>query len=322
MNTGFSNTVPADETGIARAAEILRSGGLVAFPTETVYGLGVDATNDRAVASIFEAKGRPRFNPLIVHVPGMAEAERLVVFSALALKLTEHFWPGPLTLVLPRRPDAKLSLLVSAGLDTVAVRAPANGTARKLLAAAGMPLAAPSANRSGHVSPTRAEHVAEDFRDRIDLILDGGAAAHGLESTVIGFENERPVLLRAGAIAREEIERVIGELGAPRHDRISSPGQLNSHYAPTTPLRLNARDVHAGEALLAFGEAELKGAATTRNLSRTGNLREAAANLFSMLRELDHANASAIAVMPIPNEGLGEAINDRLRRAAASRDDA
>lgn len=320
METETSNIVPADEAGIVRAAKILRGGGPVAFPTETVYGLGADATTNRAVASIFEAKGRPRFNPLIVHVPGMPEANRLVTFSGVALALTEHFWPGPLTLVLPRKPDAKLSLLVSAGLDTVAVRAPASEIARELLAAAGVPLAAPSANRSGRVSPTRAEHVAEDFGNRVDLILDGGPTAHGLESTVIGFEDGRPVLLRAGAIAREEIERVTGTLDTPSNTRISSPGQLRSHYAPHTPLRLNAQDVHACEALLALGPHELTGAAITRNLSRAGDMREAAANLFAMLRELDRAGAHAIAVMVIPNKGLGEAINDRLARAAAPRD--
>jgi L-threonylcarbamoyladenylate synthase len=322
MESAFSNIVAADDSGIARAAEILRGGGLVAFPTETVYGLGADATNDRAVAGIFEAKGRPRFNPLIVHVPGMVEAERLVVFSPFALKLTEHFWPGPLTLVLPRKADAELSLLVSAGLDTVGVRAPANPVARTLLAAAGVPLAAPSANRSGRVSPTRAEHVAEDFGGGIDLILDGGPTAYGLESTVIGFDDGRPVLLRAGAIAREDIERVAGTLAAPTDTRISSPGQLKSHYAPKSPLRLNVHEVRAGEALLAFGSAELQGAAVTRNLSRAGDLKEAAANLFACLRELDRANATAIAVMPIPHEGLGEAMNDRLQRAAAPRGEA
>jgi L-threonylcarbamoyladenylate synthase len=317
MSATLANLRTADATAIARAAEIIRAGGLVAFPTETVYGLGADATNDRAVASIFAAKGRPQFNPLIVHVPNIAAAEAIVEFSPLARKLAEAFWPGALTLVLPRR-DTKLSLLVSAGLDTVAVRAPSGNVAQKLLQAAGVPIAAPSANVSGRVSSTLAAHVAEEFGESVDLILDDGAAALGLESTVIGFDGDGPVLLRLGAIAREDIEKIAGPLAAPGA-KISSPGQLVNHYAPRTALRLNARDVKPGEALLAFGAHVPEGARVTSNLSSTGDVKEAAANLFAMLRELDAGGAEGIAVMPVPEKGLGEAINDRLRRAAAPR---
>jgi len=318
VTTTAANLRPADAHGIARAAEILLGGGLVAFPTETVYGLGADATNDRAVASIFEAKGRPKFNPLIIHVPGVAEAERLVAFTPLARRLAESFWPGPLTIVLRRKPDSPVSLLASAGLDTIAVRSPAHPVARELLISAGRPLAAPSANRSGRVSPTTARHVADDFGERVDLILDGGATTLGLESTVIGFERDRAILLRPGAIAREDIEMITGPLSSTS-GAISAPGQLRSHYAPRARLRLNAADVEAGEALLAFGPDVPAGARTVRNLSKTGDLTEAAANLFAMLRELDASGTARIAVMPIPNEGLGEAINDRLARAAAPR---
>ncbi|HEY2032079.1 MAG TPA: L-threonylcarbamoyladenylate synthase [Rhizomicrobium sp.] len=317
MNTSLPNLRTADAAAIARAGEIIRAGGLVAFPTETVYGLGADATNDRAVASIFAAKGRPQFNPLIVHIPDIAAAEAIVEFSPLARKLAEAFWPGALTLVLLRK-QTKLSLLVSAGLDTVAVRAPSGSVAQKLLRAAGIPIAAPSANVSGRISPTLAAHVAEEFGESVDLILDDGAAALGLESTVIGFDDGKPVLLRLGAIAREDIEKIAGPLAMPGA-KISSPGQLINHYAPRAALRLNAREVKPGEALLAFGAPVPEGARVTSNLSATGDVKEAAANLFAMLRELDASGADAIAVMPIPEKGLGEAINDRLRRAAAPR---
>lgn len=317
MQTVLSNLRVADTAAITRAGEIIRAGGLVAFPTETVYGLGADATNDRAVASIFAAKGRPQFNPLIVHVPDIAAAEAEVEFNPLARKLAQAFWPGALTLVLPRK-DSKLSLLVSAGLDTVAVRAPSGAVAQKLLRAAGRPIAAPSANISGRVSPTLASHVAQEFGETVDLILDDGAATLGLESTVIGFDDGKPVLLRLGAIVREDIERIAGPL-AQAGERISSPGQLINHYAPRARLRLNAREVKSGEALLAFGPHVPEGARMIGNLSPTGDVKEAAANLFAMLRELDANGAEAIAVMPIPESGLGEAINDRLRRAAAPR---
>ncbi len=308
----------ADTAAIADGADALRRGRLVAFPTETVYGLGADAGNDRAVAAIFAAKGRPQFNPLIVHVLGLAEAEILAEFTPLARRLAEAFWPGALTLVLPRRRDARLSLLVSAGLDTVALRAPSNAVARALLKAAGCAIAAPSANRSGSVSPTTAAHVAESLGGRVDVILDGGPAALGIESTVIGFDGDLPVLLRPGAVTREAIEKIAGPL-SHAGEKIASPGMLASHYAPHAPMRLNARKVSADEALLAFGPAVPQGAKITANLSPSGDLTEAAANLFAMLRELDTRGARRIAVMPIPVHGLGEAINDRLARAAAPR---
>ncbi|MGN6515765.1 MAG: L-threonylcarbamoyladenylate synthase [Rhizomicrobium sp.] len=317
MTSSLSNLRVADTAAIVRAGEIIRAGGLVAFPTETVYGLGADATNDRAVASIFAAKGRPQFNPLIVHVPDIGAAEAEVEFNPLARTLAKTFWPGPLTLVLPRK-DRKLSLLVSAGLDTVAVRSPSGAVAQKLLKAAGRPVAAPSANVSGRVSPTLASHVAQEFGETIDLILDDGAATLGLESTVIGFDSGKPVLLRLGALTREEVERVAGPL-AQAGEKVSSPGQLINHYAPRARLRLNAKDVNPGEALLAFGPHVPEGVRMIGNLSPSGDMKEAAANLFAMLRELDASGADVIAVMPIPQQGLGEAINDRLRRAAAPR---
>jgi L-threonylcarbamoyladenylate synthase len=265
------------------------------------------------VAAIFAAKGRPRFNPLIVHVADAAEAERHAVFSGAARKLAENFWPGALTLVLPRRPGTPLSDLVSAGLDTVALRIPAHPVAAALLREAGLPVAAPSANPSGRVSATTAAHVAEGLVAQVDFVLDGGPAPLGLESTVIGFDLAGPVLLRPGAITREAIEAVIGPL-AKADAVIRSPGQLESHYAPHAVLRLEARDKKAGEVLLGFGPSPQ----ATLNLSPEGDLREAAANLFAMLRALDKT-AKCIAVMPIPETGLGEAINDRLRRAAAPR---
>ncbi len=286
----------------------------MAFPTETVYGLGADATNGEAVAAIFAAKRRPRFNPLIVHVRDRAQAEDHAEFSLEARALADAFWPGAVTLVLPRRADSALSLLVSAGLDTVALRAPSHALARQLIAETGKPIAAPSANASGRVSPTTAAHVAEELGDAVDMILDGGPSRLGIESTVIGFEDGKPVLLRPGAVAREEIERVTGPLGTPSSAKIASPGQLESHYAPRAQLRLNVRAPEPGESLLAFGA--MPGAT---NLSPGGDLKEAAANLFAMLRRLDASGAARIAVAPIPEHGLGEAINDRLRRAAAPR---
>ncbi len=307
-----ATVTPADAKTLARAGALLRQGRLVAFPTETVYGLGADATNGEAVAAIFAAKGRPRINPLIVHVPGLAEASLHGIFPDAARRLAETFWPGPLTLVVPRQPGSPLSLLVSAGLDTVALRAPAHAAARALLEAAGRPIAAPSANVSGRISPTTAAHVAEGLGDKVAMILDGGQTPLGLESTVIGFASERPVLLRPGATAREDIEAVVGPLAAP-DGKIRSPGQLQSHYAPRAAVRLNALNVGAEELLLGFGAVE-----AALNLSPRGDLKEAAANLFAMLRALDK-RGKAIAVSPIPATGLGEAINDRLRRAAAPR---
>lgn len=313
MDRLIDKAAPADAAAIHRAARLLRDGALVAFPTETVYGLGADATNGTAVAGIFAAKGRPRFNPLIVHLTGLAEAERHAIFTDVAHRLAQKFWPGALTLVLPRRANTPLSELVSAGLGTVALRVPAHPVAAALLREAGVPIAAPSANPSGKVSATTAAHVAEGLGDKVDFILDGGPTQLGLESTVIGFDKDRAVLLRPGAIARSEIEGITGPL-LQAGGAIQSPGQLQSHYAPRAPLRLNARRAEGDEALLGFGPSQ----DATLNLSPSGDLKEAAANLFAMLRALDK-HAARIAVMPIPEPGLGEAINDRLRRAAASR---
>ncbi|MGP1397924.1 MAG: L-threonylcarbamoyladenylate synthase [Inquilinaceae bacterium] len=306
--------------GIARAAEALREGRLVAFPTETVYGLGADATDDRAVAALFEAKGRPRFNPLIVHVADAAEAETLVRFDDRAHLLAETLWPGPLTLVLPRLPACPVGLLASAGLDSLAVRVPAHPTARRLLAETGGPVAAPSANRSGAVSPTTPQHVAESLGGRVAMILAGGRCAVGLESTVLDLTGKDPVLLRPGAVTRETLEGLIGPIRRPDADDPAapkSPGRLASHYAPTAPVRLDAQRAEPGEAFLAFGPTLGRGDGL--NLSPTGDLAEAASNLFAMLRSLDRPGVAAIAVAPIPDTGLGEAINDRLRRAAAPR---
>jgi L-threonylcarbamoyladenylate synthase len=320
--------VKASREAIAQAAAELRAGRLVAFPTETVYGLGADATNGRAVALIFEAKGRPRFNPLIVHVASLAAAEKIAVFTEKARRLAKAFWPGAVTLVLPRRPEAGISDLVTAGLDTVAVRVPAHDVARALLEACGLPLAAPSANLSGHVSPTTAAHVASDLGSKPAMILDGGPTTHGLESTVLDATGDVLIVLRPGAVTREAIESVLGEPlgeGEGRKTELReveqprSPGQLASHYAPRAKLRLNATSVGPGEALLAFGPEPTQPAAPCVNLSPSGDLIEAAARLFAALRDLDATGVETIAVMPIPEEGLGEAINDRLRRAAAGR---
>lgn len=307
---------------VAEAAALLRDGKLVAFPTETVYGLGGDATNDRAVAAIFEAKGRPQFNPLISHVLDAAAARKFVRWNEAADRLAARFWPGPLTLVLPRAEGSAVSLLATAGLDTVAIRAPSHPVAQALIRAADRPIAAPSANRSGAVSPTRAEHVAESLGERVPLILDGGPCLVGVESTVLDLTAARPTLLRPGGATREAIETAIGSIAlsdaipsgdaAPR-----SPGQLESHYAPARPARLDATSVSADEGLLAFGPDAPRGAMLTCNLSPSGDLAEAAANLFAMLRALDRPGIGRIAVVPIPQTGLGLAINDRLRRAAA-----
>jgi L-threonylcarbamoyladenylate synthase len=312
----------ADTTAIEEAARLLRDGNLVAFPTETVYGLGADATSDIAVARIFEAKGRPRFNPLISHVATRDSARRLGRFDARAERVAEAFWPGPLTLVLQRLPGCPVSLLATAGLETLAIRMPAHEVARALLAEIGRPIAAPSANRSGRVSPTTALHAAEELGERVSLILDGGPCRIGLESTVLDLTGARPVLLRPGGVPVEPLEELLGpvtrageDVAAPR-----SPGMLASHYAPALPLRLEARDVRPGEALLAFGADAPGGFAETVWLSRAGDLVEAAARLFAALRELDRPDFTGIAVMPIPESGLGLAINDRLRRAAAPRE--
>jgi L-threonylcarbamoyladenylate synthase len=314
-------TSPATPEAIAQAAAILRAGGLVGFPTETVYGLGADATNGLAVAALYAAKGRPSFNPLIVHVPEAAAAAAIAEMTPLARKLASAFWPGPLTLVLPRRPLRIIADLVTAGLDTIAVRVPAHPVAQALLRAADLPIAAPSANRSGHVSPTAAAHVEADLGNRVAMILDGGPTKVGLESTVVDATGTEPIILRLGAVTAEDIARVTGKparIAAADDTAPASPGMLARHYAPATRLRLDARDVRPGEALLAFGPRAPAHDGPAINLSPSGDLAEAAANLFAALRSLDAAGAAAIAVMPIPAYGLGEAINDRLKRAASA----
>ena len=304
---------------IARAAAVLREGGLIAFPTETVYGVAGDATNDRAVASIFAAKDRPRFNPLISHVADLDSARRLGAFDRRAEELAARFWPGPLTLVLPRLPSCPVSLLACAGLDTIAIRMPKHLVATALLRAVGAPLAAPSANRSGQVSPTAAAHVAEELGDRVAMILDGGPCAVGLESTVLDVTTDPPTLLRPGGVPAEALGPV--QLAKPAASALRGPGMLASHYAPRLPVRLDATEARPREALLAFGPGDAPpGFAAVRWLSRTGELTEAAANLFASLRALDRPEYAGIAAMPIPEEGLGRAINDRLRRAAAPRE--
>lgn len=313
-----------DAEALAEAGALLRQGKLVAFPTETVYGLAGDAASDRAIADLFAVKGRPRFNPLIIHVEDLAAAEALAVFDARARALARHFWPGPLTLVLPRRANAPVSLLACAGLDSLALRVPRDDVALGLIAAHGSALAAPSANRSGRLSPTQAAHVAEELGSAVSMILDGGPTALGLESTVVALLGADVQLLRPGAIERAALEALVGApiAGAPEPkggDLLRAPGSLASHYAPEKPLRLAVHAVAADEALLAFGPVLSGPTVKTVNLSPRADLHEAAARLFAGLRELDRTTARAIAVMPIPEAGLGEAINDRLRRAAAPR---
>jgi L-threonylcarbamoyladenylate synthase len=313
----------ASPEAIAAAGACLRAGGLVAMPTETVYGLAADATSDAAVASIYAAKERPAINPLIAHVLNLEAAREHGLFGAEAETLARAFWPGPLTLVVPAARGSRISLLARAGLDSVAIRAPSHETARALIGAAGVPLAAPSANRSGRVSPTTAAHVLAELDGRVDVILDGGPCRHGLESTIVGCLGPRPQLLRPGAITREAIESALGapvDTAGVAPDAPTAPGQLASHYAPRARLRLGAAEVSADEAALDFGGA-LEGAspAARLDLSPTGDLTEAASHLFSYLRALDAAGAERIAVATIPEHGLGAAINDRLRRAAAPR---
>ena len=308
--------LPADNPdAITRAAALLREGGLVAMPTETVYGLAADANNAAAVARLYAAKGRPRFNPLIAHVSGIEMAKTLVEWPALAGELAAAFWPGPLTLVLPKLDKAPICDLANAGLDTVAIRAPGHAGAQALLAAFGGPLVAPSANPSGGVSPTTARHVSDGLGGKLDLILDGGPCTVGLESTVIAFLDGRATLLRPGGLERSRIEAIAGPLAiAGYSDAPASPGMLASHYAPRAALRLNALAAGPDEVLLGFGAI-----AGDLNLSPSGDLAEAAARLFAALREMDAPGRKYIAVAPIPDEGLGEAINDRLQRAAAPR---
>ena len=313
----------ASPGSIADAAAALRAGGLVAMPTETVYGLAADATSDQAVAAIYAAKERPAINPLIAHVLDLEAAREHAVFSPEAERLARAFWPGPLTLVLPAAPVCRISLLARAGLDTVALRSPADETARALIEAAGVPLAAPSANRSGRVSPTTAAHVLADLDGRVDWILDGGPCRYGLESTIVAVVAGRIALLRPGAIAREALESALGspiETSGGSTAAPTAPGQLASHYAPNAELRLGAAEAHADEAALDFGGLLAASAAGARlDLSPGCDLAEAASHLFAYLRALDAAGAARIAVAPIPEHGLGAAINDRLRRAAAPR---
>jgi L-threonylcarbamoyladenylate synthase len=322
-----TRVLQANAAATGDAARILAAGGLVAFPTETVYGLGADATNGAAVARLYEAKGRPAFNPLIAHVTDIGAARQLAQFEADAARLAAAFWPGPLTLVLPKAAGCTVSELATSGLDSIAVRVPRHAVAQDLLAKFGRPVVAPSANRSGHVSPTTAALVLADLGGRIELIVDGGATPVGVESTIVACLG-KPALLRPGGVPREAIERVLGHAlaepppGLAMEDTPLAPGMLASHYAPRTRLRLDAQSVEPGEALLAFGPVAAKGAeqaVKVLNLSARSDLIEAAANLFSHLRALDAAGATMIAVMPLPHEGLGEAINDRLQRAAAPR---
>ncbi len=314
----------ADDAGIARAVRLLVQGELVAFPTETVYGLGADATNPAAVAALYAAKGRPAFNPLIAHAATLAEALRLGDFSALARELAARFWPGPLTLVVPLLPSGPVCELARAGLESLAIRVPDHPLAQAIIRAAGRPIAAPSANRSGHVSPSTAAHVHRDLDGRIAAVLDGGASRVGVESTIVAVLGDQVAMLRPGGVPRAAIEAVLGHALAEARDaggQPLAPGRLASHYAPAQRLRLNATAIAPGEACLAFGPALPPGAepGLTLNLSPGGDLREAAANLYAHLRALDRLACCGLAAVPVPHEGLGEALNDRLQRAAAPR---
>ena len=315
-----TRSLQADAEGIAIAAALLRAGKLVAFPTETVYGLGADATSESAVVRIYAAKGRPAFNPLIAHVASLAAAQAQGGFSAEALRLAKRFWPGPLTLVLPLAPDATVCAAARAGQSTIALRVPAHPVALSLLAAVGLPLAAPSANRSGRVSPVTAVHVLDDLSGEIDLVLDAGPCPVGVELTIIACLDGRPRLLRPGGVPRALIEETLGAKLVDVTDggAIIAPGSLASHYAPRSKLRLDALSLEAREAGLDFG-GRFPPSENVRDLSPSQSLDEAATRLFALLRELDFLGADCIAVAPIPHTGLGEAINDRLRRAAAPR---
>jgi len=321
MTTRTTEQLRDDDAGIARAAELLRQGGLVAFPTETVYGLGADARDGAAVAAIYAAKGRPSFNPLIVHCADVGAAGAIADLGALGARLAAAFWPGPLTLVAPLRAGAGISGLVTAGLGTVALRVPAHPVARRLLRAFGGPLAAPSANPSGRISPTRAAHVTAGLAGRIDAVVDGGICGVGVESTILSLAGAAPRILRTGGVTAEALAEVLGarpeiiEAQAKAGDSPAAPGQLISHYAPRGTLRLGAEAPEPGEVYLGFGP----GPKAAISLSAAGDLAEAAARLFDCLHQLDDMGAARIAVAPIPEEGLGAAINDRLRRAAAPR---
>jgi L-threonylcarbamoyladenylate synthase len=313
-----------DPVDIAVAAAVLRAGDVIGLPTETVYGLAADATQGEAVARIYEAKGRPSFNPLISHVANLEEAKRHGVFDNRALQLAEAFWPGPLTLVLPFHATSPVSDLARAGLDTIALRVPAHPVARALIEAVGRPLAAPSANLSGRVSPTTAADVAADLGGRVALVVDGGPSEVGLESTILGCFDGKVFQLRPGGVSREAAEAVLGLKlhAAPSSERLLAPGLLESHYAPIAPVHMNVINFRPNDAILAFGDTKLPefvGSRPVINLSPSANLRQAAARLFSALRDLDAHQPAAIAVAPIPGDGLGEAINDRLKRASAPR---
>lgn len=310
---GHGRVAKAESAAIAEAVERLRAGAVVAIPTETVYGLAADASNADAVAQIYRTKGRPDFNPLIVHVPDHAAAERLAQFDDRASKLAVRFWPGPLTLVLPLQPDARVAKAVTAGLPTIALRCPAHPVMQAVLKQSGLALAAPSANRSGGISPTRAEHVARSFGEAMPLVLDAGPCAAGLESTIVAIRENGWQLLRPGPVTAAEIEALLDEPPLPVSDaKIEAPGQLASHYAPSKPVRLNAREAQSGEWHIGFGAV-----AGDDNLSPDGDLAEAASRLFDALHKGDASEATSIAVAPIPDEGIGVAINDRLKRAAA-----
>ncbi|MCK5284274.1 MAG: threonylcarbamoyl-AMP synthase [Alphaproteobacteria bacterium] len=327
----MTRIISVNDEAIKEAVQILKDGGLVAMPTETVYGLGANALDGKAVARIFEAKGRPSFNPLIAHFYSYVQAEEFAVFNEQAKIIAHHLWPGPLTLILPRKKDTGLSELATAGLETLAVRVPNHPVALALLKEVGVPIVAPSANRSGSLSPTSPAHVADSLGDKVDIILAAGSCSVGLESTVLDLSGEQPCILRPGAIIAEDIQRVLGvpvsydygESSTPK-----SPGMLLKHYAPDTPVRLNATDLGVGEALLAFGLCKFIGVESggfasdlpdtmLRNLSEEGDLHAAASNLFAMLKDLDQPEHKSIAVMSVPETGLGVAINDRLRRAAS-----
>lgn len=308
------------QSGIKIACQILHEGGMVALPTETVYGLGADASNKKAVAKIFAAKGRPQKNPLIVHVSNIGSAENYGIFDKQAYKLAENFWPGPLTLVLPKASNSSLAPQVSPNLNTVALRVPSHPIFQDVLSTSGLPVAAPSANKSGEVSPTTAEHVLNDLNGAIDLILDSGPCELGVESTVVMIAGSTASLLRPGMIQQEDIEKVLGaSLVKPHSKALHGPGMLSRHYAPRAKLRLDALSQNIGEALLAFGPTPPNEIGLVKNLSQKGDLIEAAANLYACLRELDDKNVGTISVMPIPESGIGIAINDRLRRAAAKK---
>lgn len=328
MSGRLTRRLSADSVGCLEAGALVRDGKLVAFPTETVYGLGADATNALAVAGIYEAKGRPRFNPLIIHVADQEQARIVALVSPRAEALMTHFWPGPLTLVLPLRAGAAISDLALAGHSSIALRMPSHPVARAIIEASGRPIAAPSANRSGHVSPTIADHVLEDLDGRIDAVVMGEATEVGVESTILSLLDDEAVLLRPGGVTRTDLAVILGyEPNVMDHasdeDAPLAPGLLKSHYAPNASLRLDAEMIYEGEAALLFGTFRplgLEKARLSLNLSPRGDLKEAAASLFSALRQLDHSGAATIAVAPLPDFGLGEALHDRLRRAAAPRD--